>query len=222
MIPASILVISYKCKITVYWSLPSPYKDGSTALGETIWKQDIYVYSLVGDEWKKSGNTLQLSIPPTGQRASATLLNDRIAVTGYDYANAMNTLTLYGLNNNQWIQIDREDAPKGSIDFGFTLQTTDSQLLVSMHHPQSVKIFNTDSSGIHDSGQTINNPDPDKRPGFADLMAFDGKYLFLATKGTTANTDEKNNFKGKIFVFTSESPSLKPDFVSHGNASLHH
>ena len=199
-----------------------PYKGGSTALGAPIWKQDIYAYNLVGNEWKKSGNTLQLPIPPTGLRASVTLLDDRIVATGYDYTNALNTLTLFGLSNNKWMQIDREDAPKGSIDFGYTLQTADSQLLVSLHHPQSVKIFNADSSGIHDSNQVINNSDPDKRPGFADLMAFDGKYLFIVTKGTTANANAQNNFKGKIFVFTRKSPSLMPEFTHTRNSSLHH
>lgn len=202
-----------------------PYKGGSTALGDSIWKQDIYVYNLTENLWKKSGNTLQLTIPPTGQRASATLINGRIAASSYDYAKGVNTVVLYVLSNNQWKGIDTEEAPNGSKDFGYTLQAADSELLVSQHSPQTVLVFNVDDLGIHDSGQVINHPDPDKRPGFADLMAFDGKYLFIARRGTVENKNDADNYPGKIFVFTREGAGLNetlPDFTYRKNETSHH
>lgn len=164
-----------------------------------FWYQSVYVYQLNNGTWELQGDPIVQTIPDGNHTVATAILNDRVLMSGYDLIHEQNLVNSYQLKSGKWVEVQTLMAPKGSSDFGYNLQVAEKQLLISQRTPQNVLVYKTDDKGnLVSTGTAIANPDPDKRPGFANRMAYDGKNLFIATQGSI---DDSTPFKGKIFVY---------------------
>ena len=180
-------------------------------------KQDVYIYDLDSSsrQWLLVNQPISLTVTEDGHTASAELLGELVVITGYDPVKKQTHLNVYQSQNGTWQLTQTFPAPAGSIDYGYTLQAADSQLLVSQRgaHPQ-VSVLTLDGNQLVDSGELITCPDKDGKPGFADLMAYDGHYLYLSRRGVT---EQVNNYPGKVYVFersTTDSARKILPFIS--------
>ena len=185
----------------------APWLDTQAGATEGEWNQDIYIYDLdsSGKQWLLVNQPISLAVAAGNHTASAVLLGELVVISGYDRSSKRNALKVYQNLNGQWQLLQSVEAATGAVDYGYNLQVADNQLLVSQHGPQAqVRVLQLDNNQLMDTGTVITYPDQDNKPGFADLMAYDGRFLYLSRKGVTGQV---NNYPGKIFVYTRKANS---------------